>query len=1003
MTETLTEVQRDAVVLGEDNPPAKQRVFSKFVHGFKFDPEKAIDDLSTLLDTRVVNIDAKLFEGRVREHRWDANRRTHYKNVHQFMESAVVRRRLLEQVDGHQMAELTERLREGFEQGLYVDESGSNTASNARSVFPVTDTVLPGLLSPQAKQATLFDTLDAHRKVFEAATRNPIGKRICLAGDTPIPLLDGTTKTVAELVAAGDQVVWVYAIRDGMVVPAQTSAIAKTGVRETLEVVLDSGEVVRATHDHPFMLRDGSYRDAGELVAGDSLMPLYRRRQKLGASRNTYESVRHPDMAMWEFTHRMVARNVHRDQFRGIPIASREDVQWHVDHDNDNSLDNRPDNLVYRTQVEHVTKTSRSERNKAIKRALPQAVNFGATVKKLWRDPVWRANQQAKFRAASTPEKRATLSEIATRRWTTDREKCLAGLRTRDARRREVATQNNHKVVEVRRTGRVEPVYDLTVPGVENFAVGQGVFVHNCKIVPQFVISRGVHGSHRNTEIQAAWNEFWKRNRMRLRIKDILRDLVIYGEIFLRYFDLRDGLTIRSIDPSTIWEIVTDPEDIEQVLYYHQQFVTLNQMMVAFPAGKVAPASTLVIRQIPAGDVDHFKINATSHEKRGRSELYAILAWLMRFREFANDRIILNKMRAMFGLDVSVDGGPEDVAAAEAQFATPPGSGSVWVHNKTMEMDFKQANTNANEAKTDGDMILNIISVGAGISAQFLGTSNQTSRAGALIQTEPDVKNFEDYREIVEEILLSASERVIEANGIDEPDQAMEFTFPSIASEDRSGKVKDIALCEAMDYFSKARSATMAAREFDITNFNHDKEQQDIDEERKRDMVMATGMQQVPKIAPAATAPAPGQTLGGPAPGAKGPGVKITPKIAAIPHTPSVGGKSSKSGGVSQTGAQAGFKADLGGRGLAKTKASLARDKFTRGKEKKAIKNNHTSQTPREADTEAVFSSRRGWTEKARAASLMERKRRRAARLLRLAEEAKAAVDGTPLKEDDAA
>jgi DNA gyrase subunit B len=43
---------------------------------------------------------------------------------------------------------------------------------------------------------------------------------------------------------------------------------------EVVRVTLDNGEMIECTPDHRFMLRDGSYRQATELGAGDSLMPL---------------------------------------------------------------------------------------------------------------------------------------------------------------------------------------------------------------------------------------------------------------------------------------------------------------------------------------------------------------------------------------------------------------------------------------------------------------------------------------------------------------------------------------------------------------------------------------------------------------------------------------------------------------------------------------------------------------------------------------------------------
>lgn len=477
-------------------------------------------------------------------------------------------------------------------------------------------------------------------------------------------------------------------------------------------------------------------------------------------------------------------------------------------------------------------------------------------------------------------------------------------------------------------------------------------------IVPQFVLGRGVAGVIGSKDHQQAWDEFWLRNRMKLRLKGLLRELLIYGEIFNRYFRTKDGLVVRQLDPATIWDIYTDPEDLENVHFYHQQYVVLQNLNI--PGGVPGvPPSTLVIRQIPATEIDHFTINSTSSEKRGRSQLFAILGYLQRFREFANDRVLLNKMRAMFALDVSVEGTQEDLSAAESQFSTPPGTGSVLVHNAGVKVEFKNANNNANEAKTDGELLLKIIAVGAGVSEQFLGVTSTASRAGALIQTEPDVKNFESYQELVEEMLGRAAVRVFTSASLKNPEQAMEFTFASIAQEDRSTKLKDIAFAEAMDYFTKARSAAMAAREFQITTYDYDTEHTAIMKERQESPVMAFGMQQVEKVTPSQP--------GGETPGL---GSDLTPALAG--GTP-----------LSHVSGQMGFSAKhLSGRGLSNTKATLNRGAFTRGGEKDAIQGSHTSGTPlrHAALPEGGAAPRRGWSEAARAASLETRRRKRETR-----------------------
>lgn len=912
------------------------------------DPDAVVEKMARVIDTKIVGLDAKVVtmkHGRPVRH-GELVESTHFRSWSDYLRHPQTVRRLRDTMTDSQLREagdaiselVPRRLRENFAQGLYGDE----TSSRSTVLFPVQETVLPAFNNPASKQMLLMDVLDMHAK--------------CLSGDTPIPLLDGSTPTIAQLADRGrDAEFWVYANdAGGNVVPARARSARQTGVKPIFAVTLDNGEVVRATANHPFMLRDGTYRHVEGLKPNDRLMPLYRRDRHRG-----YEEVYHPGLDLWELTHHLVAR-VTKPQFRDWE-------SWdHIDHIDETRTNNNPENLQLLTKSAHFKKTA----------AHPARRAFAVQLGKRQRTPGDLAKQRERQLASwANPEHRERRLAGWRKAWA-DPEK-----RTRMQRGLSAApNRQNHSVVSVEPCGEAA-VYDITVPGYENFAVGQGVFVHNSweagtrnpigkritRIIPQFVMGRGVKGSSTDARLNSEWTSFARRNNLKLRLKNTVRELVMFGEVFNRFFRRPEGLVQRSLDPSTIWDIVTNPDDIEDVHYYHQQFVVANQMPLSIRPGQLAPtASTLVIRQIPADEIDHFKINATSSEKRGRSELYAILGWLLRFKEFCNDRVVLNKMRAMFALDVAVDGDASQLSAAEQQFARPLGPGAVLIHNKAVTVDFKNANNNANEAKTDAEMFLKIIAVGAGVSEQFLGVSYNSTRAGALISTEPDVKNFEDYREIVEEMLMRAADRVAKNAGIG-ASATMEFSFPSLAGEERSAKIKDLAFAEAMDWFTKERAATMAAREFDITNYDFRRESRDIGDERAANPVIAQGLQQMPKIA----------------------------QDPLASDTPGLGGdlkKAPKTGErLAHASASMGLPSDIGGRGLPNTKATLDRGSFSRGAERVSIQNQRSAGAPLRqsavgdpggAITAGVDLPTAGWGKMARMRSLLTRKRRRFDRLM---------------------
>jgi len=146
----------------------------------------------------------------------------------------------------------------------------------------------------------------------EQGTKVDHPKLGCFAGDTKIRLLDGRTLSFEQIVdefGEGGKF-HVYTMRDGAVsvgvgyAPRLTARNAKV-----VAVRLDNDEIIRCTPDHRFMLRNGTYREAADLLPGDSLMPLYTRISTMSSHKMSgYELYLCPGDDKWHFTHRMVGR-----------------------------------------------------------------------------------------------------------------------------------------------------------------------------------------------------------------------------------------------------------------------------------------------------------------------------------------------------------------------------------------------------------------------------------------------------------------------------------------------------------------------------------------------------------------------------------------------------------------------------------------------------------------------------------------------------------------------
>ena len=179
------------------------------------------------------------------------------------------------------------------------------------------------------------------------------GMTNCLSGETLIPLLDGSKKSLKELAENySDKEFWVYSSTEsGQIVPGKAHHPRRTGTSEVIRIHLDNGSYLEATGDHLFMNRDGSYTKAKDLVVGTSLMPLYLRQEKEGPGAR-YIQVRNNAGKRWNWVHRIVAahclgRPLHS---RRNSISGKDEI---VHHKNFRGSDNTPENLQVMTRSDH--------------------------------------------------------------------------------------------------------------------------------------------------------------------------------------------------------------------------------------------------------------------------------------------------------------------------------------------------------------------------------------------------------------------------------------------------------------------------------------------------------------------------------------------------------------------------------------------------------------------------------------------------------------------------
>lgn len=377
--------------------------------------------------------------------------------------------------------------------------------------------------------AALIEVPEDFRHDFESDLEG------CLVAGTKIPLLDGTEVPIEDLVGCGE--FWTYSFTsDGYFKPGQ-GYDARLTRRDApvIEVILDSGESVRCTPNHPFMLRDGTYRRADELRPADSLMPLYRRKDRYG-----YEMLKSNVGGRWIHTHSFVAREYFCD---GAKIPDE-----HVVHHKDlTSANNEPLNLKIMLKEDHEAlhqqlglalvrpdvkakaakarrlwcaqhpeqaAKNRSAALEAAHRAFGTSYDHRPVAARIGREfgfgsktptarqkesrqrnaqvlSEWtKKNNAGESNPAKTPEARRKNSEKTKERMRLVPTETIQDRGRRGCHRRWrhsgvyescprcFPTPSNHKVVAVRSAGRAD-VYDVSIKIWNNLALSAGIVVHN--------------------------------------------------------------------------------------------------------------------------------------------------------------------------------------------------------------------------------------------------------------------------------------------------------------------------------------------------------------------------------------------------------------------------------------------------------------------------------------------------------------------------------------------
>jgi len=186
-------------------------------------------------------------------------------------------------------------------------------------------------------------TLKHARSLNTSATSPNYDSKECLRGNTLVRLCSGDSVSIKDIADNKEYVnkyVWSINPNTHNLEPKRILNAQKTRKNAQLvRVHLDNGEHVDCTPDHPFLLRNGEFKEAQHLQSDESLMPFYSNVNEKGLI--GYERIYDPGKNKWRFAHRTVSGYVPK----GFCVH-------HLDY---NKLNNDPSNLYICSNHEHHT------------------------------------------------------------------------------------------------------------------------------------------------------------------------------------------------------------------------------------------------------------------------------------------------------------------------------------------------------------------------------------------------------------------------------------------------------------------------------------------------------------------------------------------------------------------------------------------------------------------------------------------------------------------------
>ena len=340
-----------------------------------------------------------------------------------------------------------------------------------------------------------------------------------------------------------------------------------------------------------------------------------------------------------------------------------------------------------------------------------------------------------------------------------------------------------------------------------------------------YTFGTGMNWHSEEKNVSDALSKFWddKANAEVLSARGQRKSsdkLLIDGEIFFAVFLGSSGeAKIRTIDPLEITEIITNPDDIEDVRYYKREWMT--------PQGKARTGyyksfgneqdeATIdmygaTVRASENALVYHLAYNTMG--LRGLPLLLPAIEWIDLYRRFLASRVAVMLALARFAWKVKVQGGQASVTAVKSVYDDKkPAAGSMAIENMGADLQPIRTDSGAASAYQDGRMIKLQIAAATGWPEQYFGDVSTGNLATAQTVELPVQKMCQSYQAVWADAYNTIDQLVLDHAGIPEKKRYIDRDFPAISPEDAGTIATSIAaLIPVMPALANSRDVMQQA------------------------------------------------------------------------------------------------------------------------------------------------------------------------------------------------